>query len=209
MMYPEVRALKEGAFLVSCGVAGLLVRVCFMKGKGFMRLLKRESKTLGEGSETLSMHPAADAATAPTSSDMQSANAPVSSWKDTFISQEVRLKGALEGQGNVVIEGRVEGNVRSSHQVRVESSGVVVGDIYAQHVVINGRVEGRCYGDAVTLQSSGHIQGDIFTDGLVIEKGGVFIGQSQSKVEEEVVPRAGAPAVLTVLSPRSEVLSKE
>lgn len=118
--------------------------------------------------------------------------------KDTFISSEATLTGDLNGQGNIVIEGRLDGNISSTHQVRIESGGYVAGDIHAQHIVVNGRVEGRLCAEAVTLQSEGHIDGDLVTDVLIIEKGGVFIGQSRLKTEVQPVAHAGTVTQLKI-----------
>ena len=111
--------------------------------------------------------------------------------KDTFISSEATLSGNLNGQGNIVLEGRLDGNISSTHQVRIESGGYVAGDIHAQHIMVNGRVYGRLYAEEITLQSEGHIEGDLVTDALIIEKGGVFIGQSRLKTEAQPVAHSG------------------
>lgn len=98
--------------------------------------------------------------------------------KDVFIAHGARLSGLIEAESNVVTEGCIEGNILSTHQVRVDSGGVVKGDIRAVHIIVNGLVTGRCYAQAVTLQEQGRIEGDVFTDEFAIERGGVFIGQS-------------------------------
>nr|WP_275993238.1 polymer-forming cytoskeletal protein [Enterobacter asburiae] len=98
--------------------------------------------------------------------------------KDVFIAQGSHFCGVLEAEGNIVTEGSVEGNITATHQVRVDTGGMVTGDIRAAHIIINGLVTGRCYADAVTLLGQGRIEGDVFTDELSVERGGVFIGQS-------------------------------
>ncbi|MGK0600373.1 bactofilin family protein [Yokenella regensburgei] len=104
--------------------------------------------------------------------------------RDVFIAHGSHISGLLEAEGNTVIEGSVEGNVTSVHQIRVETGGTVKGDLHAAHIVINGLVTGRCYAAVVTLLDQGHIEGDIFTDELEIERGGIFIGQSSLPPEE-------------------------
>ncbi|MFI8416540.1 bactofilin family protein [Serratia sp. NPDC078593] len=111
--------------------------------------------------------------------ELMEAIKPVKAIKDTFISQGAQLSGTIEGQGNIIVEGKIEGNLTCSHQVRIEPTGHVNGEIRAQHIMINGSVEGRCYSDTLTIQPKGHMRGDIFTDEFSIEKGGVFVGQSQ------------------------------
>lgn len=113
--------------------------------------------------------------------------------KDVFIANGSHLSGQLEAEGNIVTEGSIEGNLRATHQVRVDSGGVVKGDIHAAHIIINGLVTGRCYAGAITLLEQGRIEGDVFTDELAIERGGVFIGQSSAPPEEQAT-RSRGPA---------------
>lgn len=104
---------------------------------------------------------------------------PIRAKKDTFISNGSRFTGVIEGDGNIVVEGKVEGNIVCTHMVRIENSGHVKGEIRAQQIMINGAVEGRCYADSLSIQAKGSMRGDIFADEISIEKGGIFIGQSQ------------------------------
>lgn len=170
-----------------------------------MRLLKRENKLVGEPvQEKTSGNDVSDNSASPMASpllplegvDIQK---PIRTRKDTFISPEAQLTGDLEGQGNIVIEGQLKGNVRSSHQVRIESGGITEGNIYAQHIVVNGYVLGDLHAEAVTLQPEGRIEGAIFSDELVIEKGGIFIGHSEMKKKTEKLPTVATvkPAVKT------------
>lgn len=101
-----------------------------------------------------------------------------------------------------MIEGRLDGNINSTHQVRIESGGYVAGDIHAQHIMVNGRVDGRLDAEAITLQSEGHIEGDLVTDALIIEKGGVFIGQSRLKTEAQPAAHSGTVTQLRCLPTR-------
>ncbi|SUJ35674.1 bactofilin family protein [Serratia marcescens] len=203
-IYPGASVIKWAALLVTGGMLILFFRPLLLKRTLCMRLLKRGNNIVNVSAQTKASvdkvtNTPADLTTLPLlPPDAQEGIKPIRARKDTFISPEANLSGNLEGQGNIVIEGRLDGNVSSSHQVRVESGGLVVGDIHAQHIVVNGKVEGRFYADAITLQSEGHIRGDIFTDALIIEKGGVFIGQSQLKLQEQVTECKGNVAKLKV-----------
>ncbi|WP_233965773.1 bactofilin family protein [Pectobacterium polaris] len=103
---------------------------------------------------------------------------PVRVKKDTFISQGARMTGSLAVDGNITVEGRVEGDVQCDNTIKVEHTGQVNGEMKSQQIVINGRVEGRIAASVVAILAQGKVFGDIFTDELSIEKGGVFTGQS-------------------------------
>lgn len=113
------------------------------------------------------------------SNDVIDAIKPIRAKKDTFISNGALFTGVIEGDGNIIVEGRVDGNIICSHMVRIETSGHVKGEIRAQQIMVNGQVEGRCFADSLSIQPKGSMRGDIFADEISIEKGGLFIGQSQ------------------------------
>lgn len=98
--------------------------------------------------------------------------------KNVFIAHGSYLFGAIESEGNVVIEGCVEGNISSHLDIRIDIGGVIKGDLHATNIVINGLITGRCYAESVALLEKGRVDGDVFTENLSIERGGVFIGQS-------------------------------
>lgn len=182
---PDVQVIFWSALVLSGSALVLCFFSLLRKGDFYMRLLKREKDTadmrVGDnvpgGDASAPDHPASMTLC----DDGGDALKMVRVRKDTFISAEVHLTGNIEGQSNVVIEGTLDGNIKSLHQVRIESGGKVSGDIHARHIVINGHAEGNFHAEAVTLQSEGRIEGTVFADELVIEKGGVFIGHSEMK----------------------------
>lgn len=170
-----VSVIAVALWLAGCG----LLVFNLTKGKREMQLLKKKSPA--EGAE---IPPAAPVAESPAPAPQVPAPGALRDVvvtavrKDVFIANGSRLSGLLEAEGNIVTEGSIEGNLRASHQVRVDTGGVVKGDIHAAHIIINGLVTGRCYAGAITLLEQGRIEGDVFTGELAIERGGVFIGQS-------------------------------
>jgi cytoskeletal protein CcmA (bactofilin family) len=130
--------------------------------------------------------------------DVADAIKPIRAKKDTFISNGALFTGVIEGDGNIIVEGKVEGNIVCTHMVRIENSGHVKGEIRAQQIMINGAVEGRCYADSLSIQPKGSMRGDIYADEIAIEKGGIFIGQSQ--LMQKTPPQTqGAQAKITPL----------
>lgn len=118
--------------------------------------------------------------------------------KDTYVSNGALFTGVVEGDGNIIVEGRIEGNIICSHMVRIEHSGHVKGEIRAQQIMINGAVEGCCYTASLSIQPKGSMRGDIFADEISIEKGGLFIGQSQ--LLQKTLPQ-NEPAKIAPLKP--------
>ncbi|GLW39669.1 hypothetical protein Pcaca04_36050 [Pectobacterium carotovorum subsp. carotovorum] len=133
---------------------------------------KKDAKEPQERSEINS-----SPAISPSSELINSVN-PVRVKKDTFISQGACMTGSLAVDGNITVEGRVEGDVQCDNTIKVEHTGQVNGEMKSQQIVINGRVEGRIAASVVAILAQGKVFGDIFADELSIEKGGVFTGQS-------------------------------
>ena len=99
--------------------------------------------------------------------------------KDCFISNDTSFNGTFKCGGNIIIEGHVEGDVICDNLVKIESGGYIRGEVRGQQVLINGKVEGKCYAARLSVLSKGIMYGDIFSDEISIEKGGSFIGCSQ------------------------------
>lgn len=139
--------------------------------------------------------------------DVTDAIKPIRAKKDTFISNGALFTGVIEGDGNIIVEGRVEGNIICSHMVRIETSGHVKGEIRAQQIMINGPVEGRCFADSLSIQPKGSMRGDIFADEISIEKGGLFIGQSQlmQKTPSQTQPAPAKVTSLKTFEPEQQV----
>lgn len=133
---------------------------------------------------------------------------PVRAKKDTFISTGTQFSGMIEAEGNVIVEGRIEGNITCTHSVRIEHSGQVKGEVRAQQIMINGAIEGRCYADSLSILTKGSMQGDIYADEISIEKGGLFIGQSHlmQKTPPQIQPakEKAAPLKIAANSAKSE-----
>jgi cytoskeletal protein CcmA (bactofilin family) len=95
------------------------------------------------------------------------------------IGGKTLIKGEITGDEDVLIEGRVEGQIRISRDVRVGASGVVKATIEAQSIVVSGEVIGDCAAtNRVEIQSSGKLTGNIRAPRIVISEGAMFKGNS-------------------------------
>lgn len=87
------------------------------------------------------------------------------------------LEGNIETYGNIRVEGKVVGNVKSKSKVALGSSSHVQGNIIAQNADIEGEVRGRLeVSELLVLKATAVINGDIVTGKLVVEPGAVFNG---------------------------------
>jgi cytoskeletal protein CcmA (bactofilin family) len=87
------------------------------------------------------------------------------------------LEGNIETYGNIRIEGKVTGNVKSKSKVALGHSSHVQGNIIAQNADIEGEVKGKIeVAELLVLKATAVINGDIVTGKLVVEPGAVFNG---------------------------------
>ena len=87
------------------------------------------------------------------------------------------LEGNIETSGNIRIEGRINGNIKSKAKIALGHSCHVDGNITAQNADVEGAVKGRIeISELLVLKASATVQGDISTGKLVVEPGAVFNG---------------------------------
>lgn len=87
------------------------------------------------------------------------------------------LEGNIETYGNIRVEGKVVGNVKSKSKVALGNSSHVQGNIIAQNADIEGEVRGKLeVSELLVLKATSIINGDIVTGKLVVEPGAVFNG---------------------------------
>ncbi|MEQ9285282.1 MAG: polymer-forming cytoskeletal protein [Cyclobacteriaceae bacterium] len=97
-----------------------------------------------------------------------------------IIGKGTTLKGDLETFGNIRIEGKIIGNIKTKSKLIVGHSSNVEGNIIAQNADIEGHVIGNIdVSEILTLKSTAQINGDITTNKLIVESGATFNGGSK------------------------------
>lgn len=95
----------------------------------------------------------------------------------SVISADIRIVGDLEGEGELQIDGTVEGNIKSK-TVTIGQSGVINGEIKADTVLIAGQFAGKIKSRVLTLTKTAHVDGNVAAqESLAIEAGAHFEGQ--------------------------------
>ena len=105
------------------------------------------------------------------------------------------LEGNVETYGNIRIEGKVTGNVKSKSKVALGPSSFVQGNVIAQNADLEGEVKGRIeVAELLVLKATAVIHGDIVTGKLVVEPGALFNGSCKmgATVKEIKITENGA-----------------
>ncbi len=101
-----------------------------------------------------------------------------------IIGKGITIRGSLTGAGDLVIEGRVEGQIALKNHLTIESSGQVEADIRADELTINGTASGNIdTSTKVSINQTAKVNGDIKAVRVVIEDGAVFNGSIEMDVK--------------------------
>ncbi len=93
----------------------------------------------------------------------------------SIISADMAIQGALNSSGDIQIDGRLEGDVRSVGLV-IGEKAEIHGEIYAEDVTVRGKVVGRIRARKVLLAATSHVEGDILHEAFAVESGAFFEG---------------------------------
>ncbi len=105
------------------------------------------------------------------------------------------IKGEITSKGDIRVDGKVVGQMRSEGKIVIGNSGVVEGDIYCNNADFSGKVNGKAdVSELLTLKASSVFLGDIITNRLAIEPGAMFSGTCS--MDKETKAQEKTPDVL-------------
>jgi cytoskeletal protein CcmA (bactofilin family) len=100
----------------------------------------------------------------------------------SVLGSGMTVTGDVTGEGELRIEGRVEGSVTTTGRVVVNAEGDVAGGIEAQEVVASGKISGTISAKgAVRLRKGCDVEADIEAATIEVEDGGVVNGKLTMK----------------------------
>ena len=87
------------------------------------------------------------------------------------------VDGDIKSNGDIRVDGTVNGNIISKSKVVVGATGSIEGNVTSQNADVSGSIRGKVtVNELMFLKSSANIQGDIITGKLVVEVGATFTG---------------------------------
>ena len=122
----------------------------------------------------------------------------------TILTNGCQFNGRLYCRGSSRIGGKIEGQLISDGLLIIEDDALILAEIQAEEVIIQGRVKGSLTANVrVELCASSEFEGDIATPSLIINEGAQFNGSAVMKPAADQIDRKAAPKVTPLdMSPK-------
>ena len=121
----------------------------------------------------------------------------------SIVSAGLQVTGNLISDGDVQIEGTIEGDIRS-RMLTVGEEGAVKGSINASEVVVSGTVEGKIRAKQVTVAHTARVIGDIIHDHLAVEAG-AYVNGSLKRLSKAPADKQAKKADETFQAVKKEI----
>lgn len=94
-----------------------------------------------------------------------------------LISQGTIIKGDVSSNGDIRIDGQVEGTIITKGKLVVGPTGIVIGEVSCTNADISGSVNAKItVSELLSLKSTAKLNGDISTNKIAIEPGANYTG---------------------------------
>lgn len=99
---------------------------------------------------------------------------------ETIIGPSVKVKGEFNGQGDIIVEGVLEGTLKTNNRLRIGEKAKIKANVEAKDASISGEVVGNIkIKGYLELTANAKIVGDVEATTLSVEKGAAINGRLQ------------------------------
>lgn len=123
------------------------------------------------------------------------------------LSSDVEIKGTVKFSHDLIVDGKIEGDIQSSGNLTVGENARLKAEIKTGTIIVYGKVHGNMTAtDKVELKASAEVVGDIKAKILTIEAGAIFVGKStvgtpsQGSSQADGKPNQPSPALQPVMA---------
>jgi cytoskeletal protein CcmA (bactofilin family) len=106
-----------------------------------------------------------------------------------ILSKNIQIHGTVRFIDELVIEGKIEGEIISDGALTVGENADIRGEIRTRSVTVLGKVHGSIsVRERCELKAPAHLVGDLKAGRLVIEEGATFVGESEVPMNRKALP---------------------
>jgi cytoskeletal protein CcmA (bactofilin family) len=151
--------------------------------------------------------PAPSAYTAPPA-PAAPASRPSTGATRNVLSSDVEIKGTIKFTNDLVIDGKIEGEINSDGNLTVGENARIRAEIKTGSVVVYGKIHGNItVTDRVELKAGAEIVGDIKAKTLAIEAGAIFVGKSTVGTPASSVAAPAKAAEIKKEAPKEDAVA--
>jgi cytoskeletal protein CcmA (bactofilin family) len=104
----------------------------------------------------------------------------------TVIAHGTNLKGEINIQCNLHIDGSFDGIINADKNVTIGKTGIVQGQIEANKISISGNVTANINTNILYLLKDGKLFGKVLQNEFIIEEGALFEGETKRKNSKKI-----------------------
>lgn len=117
---------------------------------------------------------------------------PMPGQSKNVLNADVEIKGTVKLAGELVFDGKLEGDLQTEAHLALGETAVVNGNLQAATMVARGKINGNItIKDKLEVKTKTEIVGDIRAARLVVEEGVVFVGKAE--INPNKLPPTAAP----------------
>ena len=112
----------------------------------------------------------------------------------TYFGKNLKIKGRVSGNGNLIILGTLDGEFRLKGRLKIAQPAKIKGEVNADVISVNGNVHGSLNAnDRVHLDQTATIKGQINTPKLSIMDGAKFDGEVNMDLQVTEADKSTGP----------------
>jgi cytoskeletal protein CcmA (bactofilin family) len=126
------------------------------------------------------------------------------------LSSDVEIKGSVKFTNDLVIDGKIEGQISSEGNLTIGENARIKAEISTATIIVYGKVHGNLTAtDRIELKASAEVVGDIKAKVLSIEAGAIFVGKSTVGSPAQGAGQSAAPTAAEKPAPTPTELPKQ
>ncbi len=113
-----------------------------------------------------------------------------------ILSKDVEIKGSIKFTNELIIDGKIEGEIISDGNLTVGENADIRGEIKTKSVTVLGKIHGNItVAERCELKARAQLVGDLKAARVIIEEGATFVGKSEvSSGGKTPTPSSGTPS---------------